>query len=402
MVQSKEIQGEYVPKREPRVIFGQDCLEKLRGEIESMGGKKALLLTGRTLAEKTDAASRVSTLLGNTCVGVYSGLVQRTPLPAAIEATSLALQKEADTLISLGGTSVSDGAKMIAVMMAEGITDGERLKEYTRNFDTDGLQSLKDKQLPRHIVIPTTLSAGEFNVSGNLLDFDTMQRPRIDDPILFPNLVFLDPQITMNTPDWLWLSTGIKALDHCIERLYGQGSHPVVDATALGGTELIFRYLPRSAVKHKDMEARLQCQIAAWLSMTGTPNVTSGSGLSHAIGHQLGMRYQIPHGYTSCVAQPYVMEFNRAVTTHAQARFARAAGADVNGMSDEAAAIQGARAVDELILGLGLPHRIRDLKVAREDLRSLAEQTIHDRGGRNNPIPVTTADQVMKVLEAAW
>ena len=89
-------------------------------------------------------------------------------------------------------------------------------------------------------------------------------------------------------------------------------------------------------------------------------------------------------------------------TTHAQARFARAAGADVNGMSDEAAAIQGARAVDELILGLGLPHRIRDLKVAREDLRSLAEQTIHDRGGRNNPIPVTTADQVMKVLEAAW
>ena len=96
------------------------------------------------------------------------------------------------------------------------------------------------------------------------------------------------------------------------------------------------------------------------------------------------------------------MEFNRSETAHAQARFARATGANVDGMSDEAAAIEGARAVDNLILNLGLPHKIRELDIDRNEMVGLAERTIRDKGGRNNPIPVTTTDQVMAVLNAAW
>ena len=115
--------------------------------------------------------------------------------------------------------------------------------------------------------------------------------------------------MTAGTPDWLWLSTGVKALDHCIERMYCPGNQPAADAPILSAAELLFNYLPRSREASGDMEARLRCLIAAWLCMMGTPNVASG--LSHALGHVIGVRYSVGHGYTSCVTQPYVMEYNR-------------------------------------------------------------------------------------------
>jgi alcohol dehydrogenase class IV len=134
--------------------------------------------------------------------------------------------------------------------------------------------------------------------------------------------------------------------------------------------------------------------------MMGAPSV--GSGLSHALGHVIGVKYAVGHGYTSCVTQPYVMEFNRPASAHKQALLARAAGIDTRGMGDEAAAEAVAKVVDEFILDLGMPHRLRELEVPREDLVEIAEMTLEDGGGRNNPILVTSVEQVMEVLERAW
>jgi maleylacetate reductase len=206
--------------------------------------------------------------------------------------------------------------------------------------------------------------------------------------------------MTVGTPDWLWLSTGVKALDHCIERLYCRGNQPATDATTLMAAELLFNYLPKSGEGHNDLNARLQCLMGAWLSMMGAPSV--GSGLSHAIGHVIGVKYNVGHGYTSCVTQPYVMEYNRPASAHQQALLARAAGIDIRGMSDEAAAEAAARVVDEFILGLGMPHRLRDLEIPREDFGEIAELTMRDGAGRNNPVPITSKDQVIEVLEKAW
>ena len=255
--------------------------------------------------------------------------------------------------------------------------------------------------MPLQISIPTTLSAGEFNKGGgNVLDDQADHKIRVRHPDLYANLIVLDPDMTVGTPDWLWLSTGVKALDHCIERLYCKGSQPATDATTLMGAELLFNYLPKSRESHGDLDARLQCLVAAWLSMMGAPSV--GSGLSHALGHVIGVKYAVGHGYTSCVTQPYVMEYNRPASAHKQAMLARAAGIDTRGMGDEAAAEAAYRVVDEFIMGLGMPHRLRELEVPREDLAEIAELTLGDGGGRNNPILVTTVEQVMEVLEKAW
>lgn len=396
-----ELQGEYRPPVPSRVIFGRGKVSGLGRELGQFGARKALLLSGRTVAEKTDSVRRVKSALGDACVGVYSGLTQRAPLSSAVEATRLALEGQVDTLVGVGGSTISDAARMIAVMMAEGITSEERLRELGRQSGGMLEPDLTGKQLPWQVSLPTTLSAGEFNRGGgNILDDQAGHKIRVRHPDLYSHLIVLDPEMTVGTPDWLWRSTGVKALDHCIERLYCKGNQPATDATTLMGAELLFNYLPRSGESSQDLNARLQCLIAAWLSMMGAPSV--GSGLSHGLGHVIGVKYGIGHGYTSCITQPYVMEYNRPASARQQALLARAAGIDIRGMSDEAAATSAARVVDEFIMGLGMPHRLRDLEVPREDFSEIAELTLRDGAGRNNPVAITTKEQVLEVLEMAW
>lgn len=401
MVNSPELQGAFRPQVPYKVIFGQGKASVLKAEVEELGGRRALLLSGRSVAEKTDAVRTVANALGDRCVGVYSGLTQRAPLATAVEATRMALTSGADTLVGVGGSTISDAARMIAVMMAEGITSEERLRELGQ--ETRGLLSpdLTGKPLPLQVSIPTTLSAGEFNMGGgNVLDDSAGHKIRVRHSALFAHLILLDPVLTVGTPDWLWFSSGIKALDHCIERLYAKGNQPAIDAPVLMGAELLFRFLPQSGEGQHDLQARLECQIAAWLSMLGVPNFATG--LSHALGHIIGVRYAVGHGYTSCVTQPAVMEFNRPASAHKQALLARAAGLDTRGMSEEAAATAAARAVADLILRVGMPHTLRQLNIPKEDFPAIAALTLEDGGCGTNAIPVTRPEQVISVLENAW
>ena len=401
MAETTELQGEFRPPVQSRIIFGRGKVASIVEEVEGLGGKRVLVLSGRSVAENTDGVRRVSALLGDACVGVYSGLTQRAPLATAVEATRLALQTEADTLVGIGGSTISDAARMIAIMMANDITSEDRLRELSQAQQGLINPDLGGNRLPWQVSIPTTLSAAEFNTGGgNVLDDRAGHKIRVRHPDLYAHLIILDPEMTVGTPDWLWLSTGVKALDHCIERLYSRGNQTATDAPVLSAAELLFNYLPKAREAGGDLEARLQCLIAAWLSMMGAPNFAVG--LSHALGHVIGVRYSVGHGYTSCVTQPYVMEYNRPVSAHKQALLARCAGIDTRGMSDEAAAEAAARAVDNFILSLGMPHRIRELEIPREDLPSIAELTLQDGGTRSNPIPITTIEQVMEVLEKAW
>ena len=401
MTQQKLLQGEFNPAVPTRIVFGNGKIDSLKDEIQKLGGKRVLVLSGRTVAEKTDAVRRINDGLGDMSAGVYSGLTQRAPLSTAVEAANLALASGADTLVGVGGSTISDAARMIAVLMAEGITTVEQLRQLGEEQDMLLSPNLDGKFLPLQVAVPTTLSAGEFNMGGgNVLDDQAGHKIRVRHPRLYADLIMLDSVMTEGTPDWLWQSTGVKALDHCIERLYTTGNQPAIDAPILAAAEMLFTYLPGSRESDGDPEARLQCLVAAWMSMMGSPNFATG--LSHAIGHILGVKYSVGHGYTSCVTQPYVMEFNRPVSATKQALLARSAGIDTRGMSDEAAAEAAARAVDDFVLGMGMPHRIRELEIPESDLPEIAELVLTDGGCQNNPILITSAEQVMEVLRTAF
>jgi alcohol dehydrogenase class IV len=401
MADSAGLQGVYNPPVPSRIVFGRGKVAQLGEEVDLLGSKRVLVLSGKTVAEKTDSVRRVVESLGDRCVGVYSGLTQRAPLAAAVAATELALTHQADTLVGVGGSTIADAARTIAVMMVEGLTTVERLREVARQHDGRIPSDAGEDQLPRQVSIPTTLSAGEFNRGGgNVLDDRAEHKIYVRCPGLYAQLIVLDPEMTEGTPDWLWLSTGVKALDHCIERLYGPGHQPATDATNMMAAELLFNYLPKSGESYRDPEARLQCLVAAWLSMMGFGSVSAG--LSHAIGHVIGVKYNVGHGYTSCVTQPYVMEFNRPTSARQQALLAKAAGIDIRGMSDEAGAEAAARVVDEFIMGLGMPHRLRDLEIPREDLMTIAELTLPEGGAQSNPRPLSQPADLMEILERAW
>lgn len=401
MTQQNILQGDFNPTVPSRIVFGNEKIDSLRDEVKKLGGKRVLVLSGRTVAEKTDSVRRINEGLGDLSAGVYSGLIQRAPLSTAIEAANMAVANGVDTLVGLGGSTISDAARMIAVLMAEGITTVDQLRQLGEDQDMVLEPNLDGKSLPLQVSIPTTLSAGEFNMGGgNVLDDQAGHKIRVRHPRLYADLIMLDPVMTEGTPDWLWLSTGVKALDHCIERLYSTGNQPAIDAPVLAAAEMLFTYLPKSRESDVDPEARLQCLVAAWMSMMGAPNFSMG--LSHAIGHIIGVHYSVGHGYTSCVTQPYVMEFNRPVSAAKQALLARSAGLDTRGMSDEAAAEAAARAVDDFIMGMGMPHRLRELEIPEEDLPKIAELVLTDGGTRSNPIYITSAEQVMGVLTAAF
>ncbi len=401
MTQQNILQGDFNPTVPTRIVFGNEKIDSLRDEVKKLGGKRVLVLSGRTVAEKTDSVRRINEGLGDLSAGVYSGLIQRAPLSTAIEAANMAVANGVDTLVGVGGSTISDAARMIAVLMAEGITTVDQLRQLGEDQDMVLEPNLDGKSLPLQVSIPTTLSAGEFNMGGgNVLDDQAGHKIRVRHPRLYSDLIMLDPVMTEGTPDWLWLSTGVKALDHCIERLYSTGNQPAIDAPVLAAAEMLFTYLPKSRESDGDPEARLQCLVAAWMSMMGAPNFSMG--LSHAIGHIIGVHYSVGHGYTSCVTQPYVMEFNRPVSAAKQALLARSAGLDTRGMSDEAAAEAAARAVDDFIMGMGMPHRLRELEIPEEDLPKIAELVLTDGGTRSNPIYITSAEQVMGVLTAAF
>jgi len=393
--------GVYKSPVPTRVVFGHGKTSTLKAEVEELGGQRTFVLSGKTLAEKTNTVAAVRHALGDRCVGAYSGLTQRAPVGRAVEAAKMALAAKADTLVGVGGSTIADAARMIGFMMAEEITTEERLRELGDRHQGLVKPNLAGKSLPLQVAVPTTLSAGEYNMGGGkVLDDRTGHFIHVRDPAFYAHLILLDPQLTVGVPDWLWFSTGIKAMDHCVERLYTKGNQPMVDAAVLMGAEFLFRFLPQSGETQGDLDARLQCQIASWMSMACVPN--NAMGLSHALGHVIGPRYSLNHGYTSCATLPAVMEFNRPASAQKQALLARSAGVDTRGLSEEAAAARASDAVAELIRRVGMPSTLRELKIPREDIPVIAKLVLGDGGCAYNAVAVTSAEQVVSVLEKAW
>ncbi len=154
MTTMPDLQGEFRPPVPSLVIFGRGKASQLPQEVAGLGGKRVLLLSGRSVAEKTDTVSRVASILGGACVDVYSGLSQRAPLATAVEAAKMALENQVDTLVGVGGSTIPDAARMIAVMMAEGITSEEQLRDL--GYQNHGLlePNLEGKELPGIAALP--------------------------------------------------------------------------------------------------------------------------------------------------------------------------------------------------------------------------------------------------------
>ncbi len=189
---------------------------------------------------------------------------------------------------------------------------------------------------------------------------------------MVPQVIFLDPELTVDTPKWLWASSGIRSLDHAVEAVYSPKHQLYVDTLALEAISLLFEYLKKSSEEPTDVKARLSCQLAAWMSYVGVYSV--GTGLSHAIGRVIGATWNIPHGITSCLTLAEVMQEEAKRNPARLALVAQAEGQDIELMRIEQAALSAPEGVRKLVHDLGLSKRLSDYGITRNDLPTIARE----------------------------
>jgi alcohol dehydrogenase class IV len=279
------------------------------------------------------------------------------------------------------------------IALAQDVRTVDGLSEWYLRLNPDGSRRVPNVgTLPcRQIVVSTTLGAAEFSDLGGCTDPARQSKDAYTGKYIGAASVILDPAITVHTPQWLWLSTAIRGIDHAVEGLCSVAASPLIDATSLQALHLFGQALPVLQTRPNDLEARLKCLQAAWMAGFGILRVPYGA--SHGIGHSLGAVTGISHGYTSCIMLPHVMRFNLPKTAAQQARIAQAMGA-----SDGDAA----GAVARLVASLGLPTRLRDQGVRHDQFETIAAGAMPNMWVRSNPRPIEGPQDVIALLEAAY
>lgn len=279
------------------------------------------------------------------------------------------------------------------VALARGIVDEAGFEDARIRVADDGSRIVPVVPDPplRQIIVPTTLSGAEFSNLGGCTDPARQVKDIYTGRFIGGQAVILDPAVTVHTPDRLWLSTGIRAVDHAVETVCSRRPNPFTDATCLHALTMLARSLRANREAPGDMEARLDSQLGVWLASTGLGRVEWGA--SHGTGHQLGAVAGVPHGHCSCVMLPSVLRWNHGVNADRQALVAKALGRD----DGDAAA-----AVADLVRDLGQPGDLRSVGVRRDHFDAVARGAMQNMMVRSNPRPVTSEAQVHDILELAW
>jgi maleylacetate reductase len=377
-----------------QVVFGTPYAEAVATEIDRLDARAIFVLASGTLDRETDAVERLRQALGNRLAGVCAKIGAHTPRDDVVAAANMAREAKADLLVTLGGGSVTDAAKMVALCLGNDITEAAQLDRLRARIDADGTITRPEVRAPavRMIAIPTTLSAGEFSASAGCTDTIRHLKESYGHPLMIPRTVVLDPEAAVHTPEWLFLSTGIRAVDHAVEDICSVNGQPLSEGAAYHALRLLGPGLNAVKASPADRDARLDCQIGAWMSMVGSQTGVS-KGASHGIGHVLGGTAHVPHGYTSCVMLPHVLRFNHPVNADKQARVSEALGHPGEPAGD---------VVGALIAGLGLPTRLRDVGVEEDQLDLIAANSMHDRWVHTNPRKIDGPAVVRTLLDAAW
>ncbi|WP_422035166.1 iron-containing alcohol dehydrogenase [Reyranella sp.] len=378
-----------------RVVYGRPAGVALRAEAERLGARKVFITTSKSVAQSALLASVIDGL-GDLHAGTYAGITAHSPRPCVVEGAAMARAAGADLIVAVGGGSVIDATKTILIALWQNVTTVDELDAYGAGKPKEGAALPSEAIKPpadaiRMIAVPTTLSAAEFNAYAGISDPRKGIKESFGHRLIVPRVIVLDPAATLATPMDLMLSTGLKAVDHAVERLCSQQAHPFVLGTATEALKLLARALPAHKANPDDMATRLDLQFGMWLSIgAGTSGV--GVGASHGIGHVLGAACHVPHGHTSCVMLPSVLRWNLPANAERQQRVGEAFGQPGVAAGD---------LVEGLVKALGLPGRLSEVGVGKDRFREIAEKSMHDRAVLNNPRPIKGPEQVMEILELA-
>ncbi|KAF2673568.1 Dehydroquinate synthase-like protein [Microthyrium microscopicum] len=371
---SNNLVGSWLPTKLQALHHGSGSVEKHLISSLPSEKSKAFIVTGSSLATKTDLIKKVEALLTDHHVSTFAKIRQHAPVAEIDEATEIVLKDSSvDTVISIGGGSPIDAAKAIS----------HRVHEKTGKFLT-------------HITIPTTISAAECTKNAGYTGDDGL-KISVSAPELYPQVILYDSSFAIKTPPHLWTSTGMRAMDHAVETMYHPDASELDRMIVLQAASKLFTYLPIYHKNPKDEDAITQLQLAAFASLGFIgQGMKSPLGLSHTLGYALGSPYGIPHGITSCITLGHVAKLKSHDPAAAEqlARMAPFVGAKVTGTAQIDASAVGDRVL-ELVEELGLTTRLSDKGVGDDQVPIIVKRATKQESG-----PVF--DKVAEIVKAMF
>ena len=239
------------------VIFGKPAAEAVVTEVQRLRATRVFLMVSSSLNRNTDEIDKVRRALGSRWAETFDRMPAHTPRAAVIEATEAARAAQADLIVTIGGGSITDGGKAVQMCLANDIRSPETIDKLRPVKGADGIVNPPPMNTPtvRQISVPTTLSAGDFSALAGVTNERTKVKELLRHPLVMPSAVVLDPALTLHTPEWLWLSTGVRAVDHCVEGVCSNEAHVFGDAQALKGLALLASGLPRVKAEPKEVSS---------------------------------------------------------------------------------------------------------------------------------------------------
>ncbi|PVZ42345.1 L-threonine dehydrogenase [Pseudomonas sp. CC120222-01a] len=374
----------------PVNIMGIDCLDEAMAAIAGYGLRKALIVTDQGLA-KAGVAARIGRMLALQDIDsvVFDG-AKPNPSIANVEAGLAVLQRErCDCVVSLGGGSPHDCAKGIALCA----TNGGHISDY------EGVDRSRKPQLPLIAINTTAGTASEMTRFCIITDERRHVKMAIVDRNVTPILSVNDPALMVAMPKGLTAATGMDALTHAIEAYVSTAATPITDACALKAISLISENLRQAVNDGNDLQARENMAYAQFLAGMAFNNASLG--YVHAMAHQLGGYYDLPHGVCNAVLLPHVQRFNAKVSAARLRDVAKAMGIKVCGLDAEQGAGAAISAIEHLAVAVGIPAGLAELGAKLEDVGILAENALKDACGLTNPRPASQ-DEIEGIFRAAF
>lgn len=370
---------DYVPRN--RIRWGKGVSASLDEEVNS--GERVFILSAASLVEKTSVVKGLQDALGASFAGLFHGVREHTPFSDVVLAAEAARKCNPDIILSVGGGSIIDAAKAVIICLRENIKTTDELSKRV------GQVSMGPGG-PRHVSIPTTLSGAEHTEFAGGINPETGTKDLLGGTHICPHTIILAPELALHTPLDLWLSTAIRSVDHAVEGICALDSSPIIQAEALGALSLFSKSLRRTKAAPDDVGARLESMHAVWLATASIGRVMHGA--SHGLGYLLGALGGVPHGVTSCIFLPAVLDWNMEHTARKQEQIAAALGS--GNMS-------AGNAVRKLVSDLELPGTLT--AVGADDVlkHQISEYAMAHPVVLANPRPIKEKRDVLEILELA-
>ncbi|AMN31862.1 TPA: L-threonine dehydrogenase [Clostridium perfringens] len=355
-------------------LMGADCLKDAGDQVGELGFKKALIVTDKVLGQ-IGIVKKVTDVLDNKNIeyAIYDETKPNPTVKNVNDGLALLKEKECDFVISLGGGSAHDCAKGIALLA----TNGGEIKDY------EGVDKSKKPQLPMVGINTTAGTGSEMTLFAIITDEERHIKMALVDKHLTPIIAVNDPMLMLAMPKSLTAATGMDALTHAIEAYVSTSATPITDACAEKAIELISNYLVNAVENGQDVEARDMMAYAEYLAGMAFNNASLG--YVHAMAHQLGGFYNLPHGVCNAILLPHVQEYNKATSASRLAKIAKIMGGNIEGLTDEQGADLCIDMIKSLSQTIGIPEGLGVLGVKESDFETLATNALNDACSLTNP-----------------